>query len=211
MRTSPKTASRWRSSTSRASRGSGPRCAAPRTSTLGMLGGPVLRLAVDARHEHAGEEQQRRDDDRPRAEPAAALQRAGDVGPRDRDEGGLDRPEAAAVGQQAAELEEVAAGVGIARAAPDEHDADLRRVVLADRRADAVLDDGEHHRVDPEVAAHAEAHAGVALAGAGERGGAVVLEVAGGEQDERHRDDVGLPALDEAVDGEVGRSARPSR
>ena len=187
-----------------ARRGSGPRWAAARDVDLGVLGGPVLRLAVDARHEHAGEEQQRRDDDRARAEPAAALQGARHVGPGDRDEGGLDRAEAAPVGEQAPELEEVAAGVGVARAAAHEHDADLGRVVLADGRADAVLDDRQHDRIDAEVAAHAEAHVGVALAGARERGRPVVLEVPGGEQHERHRDDVGEPALDEAVDGEVG-------
>ena len=48
------------------------------------------------------------------------------------------------------------------------------------------------------------AHVGVALAGAGERGRPVVLEVPGGQQHERHRDDVGEAALDEPVDGEVG-------
>ena len=171
---------------------------------LGVLGRPVLGLAVDAGHEHAGEEQQRGDDDRAGAQPAAALERTGDVGAGDRDEGRLDRAEAAPVGEQAPELEEVAAGVGVARAAAHEHDADLGRVVLADGRADAVLDDGQHDRIDAEVAAHAEAHVGVALAGPGEGGRAVVLEVPGGEQHERHRDDVGQAALDEAVDGEVG-------
>jgi hypothetical protein len=171
---------------------------------LGVLGRPVLSLAVDARHEHAGEEQQRRDDDRARAEPAAALQRPGHVGARDRDEGGLDRAEAAAVGEQASELEEVAAGVGVAGAAAHQHDPDLGRVGLAEGRADAVLDHGEHDGVYPEVATHAETHVRVALAGPGQRGGPVVLEVPGGEQHERDRDDVGLPALDEAVDGEVG-------
>ena len=48
------------------------------------------------------------------------------------------------------------------------------------------------------------AHAGVALAGPREGGRSVVLEVPGGEQHERHRDDVGEAALDEAVEGEVG-------
>ena len=171
---------------------------------LGVLGRPVLRLAVDAGHEHAGEEQQRGDDDRAGSQQAAALERAGHVGPGDRHEGRLDRPEAASVGEQAPELEEVAAGVGVARAAAHEYDADLGWVVLADRRADAVLDDRQHDRIDAEVAAHAEAHVRMALAGPGERGRPVVLEVPGGQQHERHRDDVGETALDEAVDGEVG-------
>ncbi len=172
---------------------------------LGVLGRPVLRLAVDAGHQHAREEQQRRDDDRPGAQPAAALERARHVGAGDRDEGRLDRAEAAPVGEQAPELEEVAAGIGVAGAAAHEHDADLGGVGLADGRADAVLDHRQHDGVDAEVAGHAETHAGVALAGPGQRGRPVVLEVPGGEQHERHRDDVGLPALDETVDGQIGQ------
>ena len=171
---------------------------------LGVLGGPVLRLAVDARHEDAGEEQQRRDDDRARAQAPAALQRARHVGLCDRDEGGLDRAQPAPVGQQAPELEEVAARVGVAGAAADEHDRHVAGVVLADRGANAILDHRQHDGVDAEVAPHPEAHVGMALAGARQRGRAVVLEVPGREQHERHRHDVAQPALDEAVDGEVG-------
>jgi hypothetical protein len=68
---------------------------------------------------------------------------------------------------------------------------------------DAVLDRRQHDGVDAQVAAHAEADVGVALAGPGECRRPVVLQVPGGQQHERHRDDVGLTALDEAVDGEV--------
>ena len=54
--------------------------------------------------------------------------------------------------------------------------------------------------IDAEVAAHPERDAGMPRAGARERGRPVVLEMPGGEQHERDRDDVGVPARDQLVD-----------
>ena len=115
----------------------------------------------------------------------------------------LDQPEPAPVGQQARDLVEVRAGIGVARPASDEHDRGLGRVEVPQRLARPVLGDGEHGGVDAEVAAHPERDARVAHACARQRGGAVVLEVSGGEQHERDRDDVGVAARDELVDAGV--------
>ena len=57
--------------------------------------------------------------------------------------------------------------------------------------------------MDAEVAGQAEAHVGVAAAGPGEDGGAVVLEVAGAEEDVGDGGDVGGAVGHQAVEGVV--------
>src|ERR671919_569455 len=64
------------------------------------------------------------------------------------------------------------------------NDRDLAGVVVADGLADSVFGDAEHERVDAERAAVVEAHAGMATPAAFERGGSVVLHVAGAQQPE---------------------------
>ena len=54
--------------------------------------------------------------------------------------------------------------------------------------------------MDAEVAAVLEAHRRVTTAGAVQRGRSVVLQVAGAEQHQRHRDDRRRAPLDELVD-----------
>src|SRR5204863_707477 len=101
------------------------------------------------------------------------------------------------------DLVQVGVGVGVAGPTPDEHDRELARIVGADGGADAVLGEREHERVDAERAPVLEPHSLVAATPAFERGGPVVLHVAGAEEDERDGADRRDTAADERVDGGV--------
>ena len=211
MRTSPSSASRWRSRITSASRGSAPRWAATETASSGRAGGPGRRPLADAVDQDAAEQQERHDGDGVGAQQAGPLQGVLDAGPGHGHERGLDATQAPAVLQQAGELHEVGAGVGVGGAPTDEHDCGSVRVWVVgvgqpfEGGAGSVLGDVEHRRVEADVAGQPEADPRVAGPRPGQDGGSVVLEVAGAEEDVRDRDHVGGTVGDQAVDGGVDR------
>src|SRR5262249_43987917 len=69
-------------------------CAVP-DGDIRVLGGPYVGLRVDAVDQDPREQEVRHDRDRRRAEAAATFERLGDRRRRERDERGLDEPEAA--------------------------------------------------------------------------------------------------------------------
>ncbi len=159
----------------------------------------LVRLRVDARHEDAGEQEERHDRDPFRAEAPAAFERLLHGRLRDARERRLHQPQPAVVREQPRELVEVGSGVRVRRAAADEHDGGVLGDV-AERGASTLLDDVEHDRLDAQIAPHVEVHARMARARARERRGPVVLQVPRGEQHERDGDHFAAPLRDELVD-----------
>src|SRR5256886_3745645 len=168
-----------------------------------MVGGPRVGLVVDAVHEDAGEQEVRHHRDGRRAEAAAAFQCLGHRRGCQGDERGLDEAQPARVLEEPPDFVQVGIGVGVAGPAPDEHHPELARIVGADGGADAVLGEPEHQWMDAERAPVLEPHSLMAAAPAFERRRAVVLHVAGTEEDERDGADRGGAAADERVDGGV--------
>ncbi len=124
------------------------------------------------------------------------------------DEGRLDVAQPPAVAQQAGELDEVGAGVGVGRSRA--RPARRSRRLAAHRLPGPVLGDVEDGGVDAEVAGEPEPHAGVAAPGPAQHGRAVVLEVAGAEQDVGHGHDVGRAGGDQVVDARRRSGGRPA-
>src|SRR5262249_22800546 len=164
-----------------------------------VLGGPCVGLRGGAGGQGSPGKEGRHDRDRRRTETAATFERLGDRRRRERDEGGLDGPEAARVLQQPPDLVPVGVGVGITGAATDEHDREVAGIVGADGGADALLGEREHERMDTERTPVLESHARMAASPAFERGGPVVLHVPGAEEDERDGADRGHAPGDERV------------
>jgi hypothetical protein len=170
--------------------------------------GPGLGPLADPVDQHPGEQEQRHNRQAVGAEPVGAVERVlhrwGGHGHERR----LDRAEAAAVAQQPGQLDELGARVGVGRAPADQHDRRGRAAVgreRGDRPPGPVLRHGQHGRVGAEVAGQPERDGRVAAPGPAEHRRAVVLEVAGAEQDVGHGHDVGGPRRDQVVDGTVDR------
>ena len=164
----------------------------------------------------------------------ATVERADDIGPGQGHETGLDygegwskvvrraggrRAQRPPVSEQARRLHQVGVGVGIARAAPDQHHRVGYRV--AGRFTHPVAHHLEHRRVQAQVATVGKGHVGMPPAGTSQGRRSVVLHVAGPEQHQGDRDDPGSPvapadasmAADSSASASVGRmnSMKPGR
>ena len=170
---------------------------------LGMLGSPGRCLVVDAVQEHAGEQEERGDDDGARPQQPQPLQYVGHPGGGHRDEARLDHAQAAPVGEQPSDLPQVRAGVRIARPASDQRDSELLRIGIVGRVPDPVGRDVQHSRLDAQVPGQPEPDSRVPGPGPRDRCGSVVLEVPGGEQHQWHADDLRRALGDQGVDSVV--------
>ena len=87
---------------------------------LGMAQGGFIGSRVDALHQHAGEEEIGKYDDTLEAELGGAVERGADLGVGDAGEGDFGPAVAEAFPQHARQLGDIAVGVGIVGAAPDD-------------------------------------------------------------------------------------------
>ena len=132
IRRSPPAISPQRSTTSRASRSPGPISPARCSVDVRVRRRPLLRLRGDPVGQHAGEQEERQHDDPRVAEPGGAVQAGGHRRLREADERRLDRPDPAALEQQAGGLGDLGVGVGVGRAAPDQHHGGLAPLLARD-------------------------------------------------------------------------------
>ena len=182
------------------------------TATSGWAAAQAAAWVADAVDEDAPEQEQGDDGDRLRAQAAGPVEGVVEVGPGHGHEGGVDRAQAPPVLQQAGELHEVGAGVGVGGAPSDEDDRGaLGGGQALEGGAGPVLGHVEDGGVDAEVAGQAEADVGVAAAGPGQDGGTVVLEVAGAEEDVGDGGHVGGARRRRGGRRRRRRGARPAR
>ena len=166
------------------------------------VGRGVLRcLGDDPGGQDAGEEEVRRDDNAAGAEQLRAPQRGGDRRRRERDERQLHAVVPASLPQQPGHLRDLGVGVRVAGTAADEHHCRplARRTVQCG--VDPFLEQRQQERVRAERTAVRVGEAGMAYLLAGHRTGDVALAVSGRDEDERHGDQVPVPARDELADG----------
>ena len=150
---------------------------------------PASVCVVDPPHQHAGEQEIRKDHDTAKAEADRALERAVDARLGDAAEADLGPAEAHALPEHAGDLGDVAVGIRVGGAAADDREQRLlaRHVAAGpgERRLDPVARRAQELGVDAEIAAEADPQpvlGGVAV----QHRGYVVLDVAGGEQHARH-------------------------
>ncbi len=163
---------------------------------LGMPGGDHIGVVVDPLHQHPGEEEIGKDDDALVAEPCRVLEPRLDEREGDARISDLAPGEAEALPEQTHHLRDIGVRIGVGSAAPD-HDQHrlVRRIILAhavDRLLDAGAGGAHHLGIDAELAAVLDPQALVLRHICIEHRGDVVLDVSGGEQHARHRQDMGV-------------------
>jgi hypothetical protein len=149
---------------------------------------------LDALDQHAGEQVHRHDADLCHAQAGLALHHGLQARPGHAGEGEVDQFVLVAVLEDPARhLGEFAVGAGVRRAAAEQDHAGGLRVghgQLLHQAIELALQHGEDLAAHAEVAGAGEADAGVARAGACERGRQLHLDVAGGIEDEGDREHV---------------------
>jgi hypothetical protein len=173
-----------------------------------VLGGPRPGLRADPVGQHPGEQEPGQHDDPPEAQAQGAVQPGRHRRLGERHEGRLDRADRATLLQQAGGLRDLGVGVGIGRAAADQHDGRAGPVGAGDERLDPRLGDGEQLGGAAERAAVAEGQPRVAPLLAGERCRDVALAVPGRDEHERDDVDARVAGLDEAGDRVLDRRRR---
>ena len=170
---------------------------------LGVRLGHLIGEAIDAVDQDAREQEIREHHDAAVAQPRHVWetgldQREGDAGI-----AGLAPAEAHPLPQETRDLRHVAVGVGIARPAPDHHEAGFVhrhvRGVGVERALDAIGGGRDHARIDPQLAAIDDLD--VVLGGIGvEHGRDVVLGVHRGKEHAGHSEDAGATLLAQPVE-----------